>query len=426
MNCRTNGASILLQVPPDAGERGPPERRLQSPAMVPEPWLRGPLPGVDPFLIPAAHALVQASEDLERAAAGLTPDQLRTRPGGAASAAFHLVHIAGSIDRLLTYARGDGLNETERATAAAEPTVAESAQDAAALIAQAQAAIEGALAQIRGTPSGLLLEPRAVGRARLPSTVLGLLFHVAEHTQRHVGQLIATAKAVRAPMTRPCRVGLVAVAVVSATASLRAGASPLAGASKQATPAAVREWVRAHESAILHEFAELLAIPNLARDEPNIRRNAERDRGDARAARRRDAAARRRGRAAGRSTASCARRARRARVVFYAHYDGQPVDPAQWTTPPWTPGAARQRRWRAAGADRARRPAGRVDPRVAALRALGGRRQGADRRASPRRSTRSRRRGARAVGQPQVLLRGRGGSRARRICARCSRRTRSC
>ena len=147
--------------------------------------------------MPAAHALVQASEDLERAATDLTAEQLRTRPGGAASAAFHLVHIAGSIDRLLTYARGEGLSETQRAAAAAEPGLAEVARDAAALIARALAAIEIALAQVRATSAESLLEPRAVGRARLPSTVLGLLFHVAEHTQRHVGQLIATAKAVR-------------------------------------------------------------------------------------------------------------------------------------------------------------------------------------------------------------------------------------
>jgi uncharacterized damage-inducible protein DinB len=162
----------------------------------PEPWLRGPLPNVDPHLMPAAHALVQASEDLAQAAAGLTPEQLRARPGGAASVGFHLVHIAGSIDRLLTYARDEALSEKQRAAATAEAGAAESG-DAASLIAQAQAAIEVALAQIRDTPAGTLLEPRAVGRARLPSTVLGLLFHVAEHTQRHVGQLIATAKAVR-------------------------------------------------------------------------------------------------------------------------------------------------------------------------------------------------------------------------------------
>jgi uncharacterized damage-inducible protein DinB len=165
--------------------------------MPPEPWLRGPLPNVEPLLMPAAHALVQASEDLERAASGLGPEELVLRPGGAASAAFHLVHIAGSIDRLLTYARGQELSDAQRAKAAAEAERAASGGDAEALVAQAREAIEVALAQIRATPAPTLLEPRAVGRARLPSTVLGLLFHVAEHTQRHVGQLIATAKAVR-------------------------------------------------------------------------------------------------------------------------------------------------------------------------------------------------------------------------------------
>jgi uncharacterized damage-inducible protein DinB len=166
--------------------------------MSPESWLRGPLPNVDPLLMPAAHALMQASEDLERATADLEPEELVMRPGGAASAAFHLVHIAGSIDRLLTYARGEGLSDEQRTTAAAEAERAAAGGNLAALVVQAQQAIEIALARIRSTPAPTLLEPRAVGRARLPSTVLGLLFHVAEHTQRHVGQLIATAKAVRA------------------------------------------------------------------------------------------------------------------------------------------------------------------------------------------------------------------------------------
>jgi uncharacterized damage-inducible protein DinB len=146
--------------------------------------------------MPAAHALAQAREDLTLVACGLLPEELGARPGGAASAAFHLVHVAGSIDRLLTYARGEELSETQRAAAAAEPARAASLRDAAGLTAGAQAAIEAALAQIRNTKASALLEPRAVGRSRLPSNVLGLLFHVAEHTQRHVGQLIVTAKVV--------------------------------------------------------------------------------------------------------------------------------------------------------------------------------------------------------------------------------------
>jgi uncharacterized damage-inducible protein DinB len=165
--------------------------------MSPEPWLRGPLPHVDPLLMPAAHALVQASEDLARASSDLRPEELVARPGDAASVAFHLVHIAGSIDRLLTYARGAALDDEQRAAASAEAELAESSVDVVALVARARGAIEVAMTDIRATRAESLLEPRAVGRARLPSTVHGLLFHVAEHTQRHVGQLIATAKAVR-------------------------------------------------------------------------------------------------------------------------------------------------------------------------------------------------------------------------------------
>jgi uncharacterized damage-inducible protein DinB len=164
--------------------------------MAPEPWLRGPVEGVDPYLMPAAHALQQSREDLARAAEGLTADQLWARPGGAASVGFHLRHVAFSIDRLLTYARGEALSDAQRNAAASEAVVGPE-REPGALVAAAAAAIETALGQIRSTPRASLLEPRAVGRAGLPSTVLGLLFHVAEHTQRHTGQVIATAKAVR-------------------------------------------------------------------------------------------------------------------------------------------------------------------------------------------------------------------------------------
>src|SRR5512135_1145604 len=91
----------------------------------PEAWLRGPLPGVDPYLMPAAHALVQAGEDLE-AAASLTPEQLAARPGGVASVGFHLRHLAGSTERLLTYARGASLSPEQLAVARAEAELAES------------------------------------------------------------------------------------------------------------------------------------------------------------------------------------------------------------------------------------------------------------------------------------------------------------
>jgi uncharacterized damage-inducible protein DinB len=164
--------------------------------MDPEPWLRGPLPGVDPYLMPAAHALTHAGEDLVRAVADLPPHALWTRPGGAASVGFHLRHIGGSIDRLLAYARGEALSDAQRSAAKSEEQPG-SPGDAPALLAAAQQAIAAALAQIRATPRETLLHPRGVGRAQLPSTVLGLLFHLAEHTQRHTGQLIATVRVVR-------------------------------------------------------------------------------------------------------------------------------------------------------------------------------------------------------------------------------------
>lgn len=164
---------------------------------LPEAWLRGPMPGIDPYLMPAAHALVQASEDLERAARGLTAEQLWTRPGGAAAAGFHLLHIAGVVDRLFTYARGEALSEAQREMLAAESEPGNSPPDADSLIQRAQAAIATALDTLRATPREKLLEPRAVGRKQLPSTVLGLYSHAAEHAQRHTGQLITTAKIVR-------------------------------------------------------------------------------------------------------------------------------------------------------------------------------------------------------------------------------------
>jgi hypothetical protein len=155
------------------------------------------VPGIDPWLQPAAHALTQAGDELE-AAAGLTTDQLWAQPGGAASVGYHLRHIAGSIDRLLTYARGKSLDQRQHDTLVAEARPGTPPAEAGALIAGARGAIEGALAELRTTAPGALLERRTVGRQALPTTLLGLLFHIGEHTQRHAAQVITTAKVVRA------------------------------------------------------------------------------------------------------------------------------------------------------------------------------------------------------------------------------------
>lgn len=160
-----------------------------------EPWLRGPVPDVAPLLQPVAHALLLAADDVRRTVAPLSPRALWASPGGgAASVGFHVRHAAGSLDRLFTYARGEMLSDAQRAALAAEP--APDSTSAAELVAEFEAQVERALAQVRATPEGSLTEARAVGRARLPSTVIGLLFHGAEHTQRHVGQIATTAKVV--------------------------------------------------------------------------------------------------------------------------------------------------------------------------------------------------------------------------------------
>lgn len=144
--------------------------------------------------MPVAHALVQAREDIERVTAGTTVDELWQRPGGAAAAGYHLQHLAGSLDRLLTYARGEALSERQREALARE---AEPGAAVQLLAARAVEVIDRSLEQLRGTRAEGLLEGRGVGRAQLPSTVLGLLFHAAEHTTRHVGQLITTLKVVK-------------------------------------------------------------------------------------------------------------------------------------------------------------------------------------------------------------------------------------
>lgn len=162
-----------------------------------EAWLAGPIEGVDPYLMPVAHALVQAGRDLERAAMDLSPQEVWARPGGAASIGFHLRHIAGVLDRLLTYARGEMLSEEQLAALRAEGEPGDPPATAGELVAEAKAAIERALEQVRTTPRSSLLEPREVGRKRLPSNVLGLLYHAAEHVTRHSGQIITTAKVIR-------------------------------------------------------------------------------------------------------------------------------------------------------------------------------------------------------------------------------------
>ncbi len=160
------------------------------------PWLRGPVDGITPLLQPVAHALIDADEDVQKALKGLSADQIRRKPGAAAPLAFHVNHAMGSLDRLFTYARGESLSDAQLATLAAEKPMDVSALTPEQLAGEFAAAIERAMTQLRATRETDLLAPREVGRAKLPSNVLGLLVHAAEHTARHVGQIVTTAKLV--------------------------------------------------------------------------------------------------------------------------------------------------------------------------------------------------------------------------------------
>lgn len=159
-----------------------------------EAWLRGPIEGIAPVLQPAAHALVQVNDDIQALAPALSAEVL-WKEAGAATAGFHLLHLAGALDRLFTYARGELLNDAQKAAARAE-AVPHPELTGGMLAASVSAAVDRALAQLRATPADSVFDHRGIGRAGLPSTVLGCLFHGAEHSTRHAGQFITTVKLV--------------------------------------------------------------------------------------------------------------------------------------------------------------------------------------------------------------------------------------
>ena len=161
-----------------------------------EVWLRGPVDGIQPLLQPAAHTLIQVGEDILPLVRHLAPGDLWARPGGAASMGFHLAHLPGSLDRLLTYSRGEGLSAAQLAVLAAEKTVPDDRPALSGLLAAFTAGLDAAIAYLRTVPAESLLAPREVGRKRLPSTTIGLIFHAAEHSSRHAGQIVTLSRIV--------------------------------------------------------------------------------------------------------------------------------------------------------------------------------------------------------------------------------------
>lgn len=157
-----------------------------------EPWLRGTLREVEPVRRAVLHALELAGEDVERWAAGLSDAEMFARPAGLPPVAFQLRHMVRSLDRLLTYAEGRPLDEAQLAALATEMADG----SAATVMAEFRMGLQRAMGRVLAIAPAMFAESRGVGRQQLPTTVAGLLIHCAEHTQRHVGQMVTTAKVV--------------------------------------------------------------------------------------------------------------------------------------------------------------------------------------------------------------------------------------
>lgn len=162
----------------------------------PEVWLRGPLANIPALVQPVAHALLQAQEEIHELMNDFPMELLWQRPADVASPAFHLQHIAGVLNRLFTYAAGQPLTVQQLDYLKAEGVQADGIT-ITSLLAHLDAQITSSLEFLKAIDETKLTEPRGVGRQQLPSTVLGLLFHGAEHTMRHTGQLHVTVRVLK-------------------------------------------------------------------------------------------------------------------------------------------------------------------------------------------------------------------------------------
>jgi hypothetical protein len=161
---------------------------------LPEPWLRGPVEDAHPVVGAVLHSFQQAREDLAKWTEGLSPEELWARPAGVTPVGAQIRHIAGSVDRLSTYLQGLQLSDTQLLELKRE---AEAGANRRELLDSLDSILARVERLCRGLDPAAFADARAVGRKRLPTTVIGLLIHMAEHTQRHVGQAIVTAKVVR-------------------------------------------------------------------------------------------------------------------------------------------------------------------------------------------------------------------------------------
>lgn len=171
---------------------------MNKPTQTLEVWMRGPIAGLIPLLQPVAHAILQAREEVNLMMIDFPNELIWERPNNIASVAFHLQHLSGVLDRLFTYANNQILNEEQLELLALE---SDSTQflTVKGLLTRFNNQVNKSLTQLKNIDEKTLLEPRGIGRKQIPTNQFGLLFHAAEHTQRHVGQLLVTIKMLKKP-----------------------------------------------------------------------------------------------------------------------------------------------------------------------------------------------------------------------------------
>ncbi len=164
---------------------------MKKPKPQPEVWLRGKIDDIPDLLQPVAHALLQAREDIEKYTNDFPEELLWNKPANRASVGFHLQHITGVLDRMLTYSEGKKLSKAQFSALKNErnPEIQKSLFQ---LVSTSRDKIAETINRLKSIDETTLTQSRTVGRKELPSTVIGLLFHAAEHVQRHLGQLLVT------------------------------------------------------------------------------------------------------------------------------------------------------------------------------------------------------------------------------------------
>ena len=163
----------------------------EKPKNLPEHWLRGPISEIPALLQPVAHALLQSLDEVQQYTAEFPIELIDTKPAGRASVAFHLKHLTGVLDRMLTYAKGEQLS-TEQFDYLRHEEASAGNQSLDYFVKNFEVKVNETITYLKTVDTATLAHKRTVGRKQLPSTVIGLLFHAAEHSQRHVGQLLVT------------------------------------------------------------------------------------------------------------------------------------------------------------------------------------------------------------------------------------------